>query len=199
MDESWMSKQDTNHSNMHHYADQKAVQMDQINHALVNFMDRSSPSTNPNKQRYIVPNTGGNTSKYLKPLAREDRYGAGEGGYHQVAMSQQSQYRTRGDASKLQQHLSPLKTVKNSQRRTFRNNFKLKRPTQRLDIDSLHDNPVHYSQQTNRISVNHAISNDVSRSQFHHRPSRIRMNLMDFATYGQNNLGETGQINQMNQ
>ena len=47
--------------------------------------------------------------------------------------------------------------------------------------------------------MNHAISRDGSQSRFNKRPSKIRMNLMDFATYGQNNLGETGQINQMNQ
>lgn len=82
-----MSKMDTNHSNMHHYPDHRAVQMDQINHALVNFMDRSSLSGYPKKQRVFVSNTTANTSKYLKPLARDDRYGAGEDGYHQAAMS----------------------------------------------------------------------------------------------------------------
>ena len=86
---------------MPHYADQKVAQMDQINHALVNFMDRSSAVGFPKKQRYIVTNATANTSKYLKPLDRDARYAVGEDGYHQVAMSQQSQYRKRGHGSKL--------------------------------------------------------------------------------------------------
>lgn len=88
-----MSKQETNHSNMHHYADHKVGQMDQINSALVNYMDRSSHSSYPNQARFIVPVTAGNNSKFLKPLGRIERYGADEVGYHNVAMSQQSQYR----------------------------------------------------------------------------------------------------------